>query len=76
MNTKTIDITPTWGEVGLIYHRLAASGERKAMVAARPEFARAFAAASALNALVPTLTDEQQALMAKTITEELTKWGY
>lgn len=73
---KTIDVTPTWGEIGLLFYRLATSKEVAAIKAGHSEFARAFALAQAVVVLKPTLTDEQQALLAKVITEELTKQGF
>ncbi|GJH39049.1 hypothetical protein CBA19CS91_39850 [Paraburkholderia hospita] len=74
--TMTIDMTPTWGQIGAMYVRLAESKEVKAIRALRPEVARAFAAAQALQAINDTLTEEQRAIAAKTLTEELTKQGY
>ena len=38
---ETIDLTPTWGEIGLLYVRLAESGETKALTEMRGEHARA-----------------------------------
>lgn len=73
---KTIDMTPTWGEVGLLFYRLAVSKEVKALQAAKSEFARAFAAAQALQDIRKTLTNEQAAIVSKTITTELAKFGY
>ncbi|MFW6855329.1 hypothetical protein ACODYM_28980 [Burkholderia gladioli] len=73
---ETIDITPTWGEIGLFFSRLAVSGETEAIRAARPDMARAFAAAAAFQALRPTLSEEQLALAATVMTAELTKQGY
>jgi hypothetical protein len=72
----TIDMTPTWGQIGAMYVRLAESKEVKAIRAMRSEVARAFSAAQALQAIHSTLTDEQSAIVAKTITDELTKQGY
>ena len=37
-----IDVTPTWGEIGLLFWRLAMSGERAAVQEMRGEVARAF----------------------------------
>lgn len=73
---ETIDLTPTWGEAGLLFYRLAVSKEVKALQAAKSEFARAFAAAQALQAISKTLTDEQSAIVAKTIEVEISKFGY
>ena len=38
-----INVTPTWGEWGRIYRLLAESGECKALIALREDFARAMA---------------------------------
>lgn len=73
---RTIDITPTWGEWGNFYTRLAASKEVKAIEALRPDLARALAAAQALQAIRGTLNDAQQAIVSSTITAELTKQGF
>ena len=57
-----IDVTPTWGEIGLLFWRLALSGEREAMLEMRHEFARAFAGMEVLSRLLSTLTPEQRAV--------------
>jgi len=71
---KTIDITPTWGEWGNVYARLAESGETRAVRALRPDLARALAAAQALKTL--TLTEEQTDTVSRILQQELTKQGY
>lgn len=76
MATETIDLTPTWGEMGNLYARLAESGERDAAKALRSEVARAFAAAQALKAITASLTNDQKSIVAKTLTDELSKQGY
>lgn len=73
---KTIDMTPTWGEIGNLFMRLALSNEVRALEAMKSEVARAMASAQALIAIQKTLTDEQHAIVAKTITAELAKQGY
>lgn len=70
---KTIDVTPTWGEIGLLFCRLATSKEVAAIKAGRSEFARAFAMAQAFSELNATLTEEQKALASKVLAAELTK---
>ncbi len=75
-NIQTIDMTPTWGEWGNTYRRLAESREVKALRHLGEDLARAMAAAQALQNIIPTLTGEQQAVVAKTLTEELTKQGF
>ncbi|RBB38899.1 hypothetical protein DPV79_16095 [Burkholderia reimsis] len=73
---KSIDMTPTWGEVGNIYTRCAESGETKAVRGMRSEVAKAFAAAEAFSAIRNTLTEEQRAIASRVLTEELTKQGF
>ena len=73
---RTIDMTPSWGEVGLFVQRLAFSHEDKALRSIWPEAARAFASAEALNAVLPGLSAEQQAMVTKTMDIELLKQGY
>lgn len=75
MNT-TVDLTPTWGEIGNMYARFAECGEVRVIRAMRPDVARALAAAQALQAIALTLTHAQGDLVAKTITVELNKQGY
>lgn len=72
----TIDMTPTWGEIGNLFMRLALSNEVRAIEAMKSEVARAMASAQALIAIQKTLTDDQQAIVAKTIAAELAKQGY
>lgn len=73
---KTIDMTPTWGEVGNIIWRLASSNEQEALAAVRSEYARAFAMAEAFSKVHATLTDEQKAQASKVLVDELSKQGY
>lgn len=42
----------------------------------RADFAKAMAAAQALQAITGTLSDEQAGIVAKTMTAELTKQGF
>lgn len=71
----SIDLTPTWGEVGNIFYRLAATGEIKAVEKMKTEFARAFAGCEAYKQLVATLTPEQKALAQRVYIEEMHKQG-
>ncbi|ERZ09678.1 hypothetical protein [Pseudomonas aeruginosa] len=73
---KTIDLTPTWGEIGLMYARLAESGELAAIREMRSEIARAFAAAQALQAIQSKLPDDLNETACKVVTEELAKQGF
>lgn len=71
--SRTIDITPTWGEIGLMLFRFAVSKEVKAFAAARTEYAKAFAAAQALQDIQKSLTPEQQAIVNATFAVEYEK---
>jgi hypothetical protein len=73
---ETIDLTPTWGEIGNLVNAWIASEEFGALKAYKGEIARAFATAQCLTAVLPTLTKEQHDIVAKTICEELKKQGY
>lgn len=70
---ETIDMTPTWGEVGLLILRLALSDEQTALKHAAPEAARAFGMAHALSMLFPELTDDQRARAGAIIKAESAK---
>jgi hypothetical protein len=72
---RFIDVTPTWGEIGLLFIRLAMSKELRALEAAKPEFAKAFALAAAMVAINGTLNDTQRAMVAETMRLELNKQG-
>lgn len=65
--SEYIDVTPTWGEVGKIYLKLADSGDRQALADMKPNAKRAFLAATGYQALVKTLTEEQKALATAAI---------
>ena len=71
-----IDITPTWGEWGNVYRRLAETGEAAAVRALRSDLARALAAAQALRTIRASLTDDQHRIVSATVAAELTKQGY
>ena len=75
MNTR-VNIAPSWGEVGSIVRRLAMSGEQHALLNIWPEAAKAFAAAEALQQVLPLLNDDQKAVVAKSLTQALGKQGY
>ena len=72
----TIDMTPSWGELGLLVKRLAFSAEDKALRHIWPEVAKAFASAQALSNLMQGLSEEQRAIVAKAMYDELVKQGY
>jgi len=75
--SKTINLTPTWGEWGNVYRSLAErSSEAVPLKHLAPDLARALASCQALNAIGKTLTDEQQAIVSRVIAEELIKQGF
>ncbi|MEN4967113.1 hypothetical protein ABE562_22305 [Brucella intermedia] len=73
---KTIDITPTWGEWANVYRRLAESGEANAIRELRPDFAHAFAAAQALQAIQSKLPDDLNEIACQIVAEEMKKQGF
>lgn len=68
-----IDMTPTWGEIGLLLWRLARSNEQDALKAARSEFMRAFAGMEVLSKIAHTFTPEQRAVYDRVMAEEKAK---
>lgn len=72
---KVIDLTPTWSEVGNIYIHLVESNATQALTNLKPNAQMAFVAATAYQALVKTLTDEQKSLAAVAICEALITMG-
>ena len=73
---ETVDMSQTWGEFGAVTIRLMVSGEKNALAVLKPDVARAFAAAQALDALTQSLTDAQKDVVSKTMVAELAKMGY
>jgi|GEM_PF-2631617 len=71
----SINMEPTWGEVGNLLFAFALSGEKNAVQSMRPIVAKAFAGAEALKALVPQLTDEQRILVKKVMADEMAAQG-
>jgi len=71
----TIDLTPTWGEIGNIVIRLMLTGETGALEHMRTEVARAFAAAEALQKIQAQLPDDLSELACKVMAAELAKQG-
>ncbi|WP_421526565.1 hypothetical protein [Pseudomonas yamanorum] len=72
----TIDLTPTWGEVGNIVRRLIRGGETKAIEKMDVDLARAFAAAQALQAIQKDLPDDLREKACAVINAEMTKQGH
>jgi len=72
---RTIDMTPTWGEIGLLTWRLIVSQEIPALQAYRSEIARAFAMAEALNQLGAQLSEQQLGERDRIISAEMRKQG-
>lgn len=68
-----VDVTPTWGEVGVLYFRLFDSKEHKAEAHLRPEIARALAIAQGFTAIEDTLTEEQAKTARDSIAREIAK---
>jgi hypothetical protein len=69
----TIDVTPTWGEIGILYVRLAESGERQAIRAMRDDVAKAFAFAEAFKAIRASLPPELRELADTAASAEVAK---
>lgn len=69
----TIDMTPTWGEMGTLLCRLVRSNEVKALKTMWPEVAKAFAMAQAAKEVMPTLHPDTQATMRQIMQDELRK---
>lgn len=73
---ESIDVTPTWGEVGNLFYRLALSGEGYSLWWLRRDMAKAFAMAEALRAVLGSL-DGAQALHAwDVVVREMKKQGF
>lgn len=68
-----IDLTPTWGEMGLLFMRMALSGQTAVLLNLQPELAKAMAAAEALKTITPSLTDEQNAVVQTVMAAEIAK---
>ena len=73
---RTIDLTPTWGEVGNIIWRFAVSNEQAALSHIHNEFARAFAMAEVFAKIHTSLTEEQKDQASNILCEELIKQGF
>lgn len=73
---ETIDMTPTWGEIGSSLWHFATSNQMFALNHLRSEHARAFAMAEAFAKLLPDLTDEQKDKASRILCEELKKQGF
>ncbi|MEY2152339.1 hypothetical protein AB7849_15645 [Rhodanobacter sp. 115] len=71
----TIDLTPTWGELGNVYTRMAESGERAAARGMRGEVARAFALAEAFKKIHEALPADLREQAEKIVAAELRKQG-
>lgn len=72
----TIDLTPTWGEVGNIVKAMVQRRQWAALEQLMPDLARALACAQALTVVSRTLTDAQQAEVARILAAEVGKQGY
>lgn len=67
----TLDLTPKWCEVAVIYARVMLSPEWQALETGWPDVARAFAAADALQEVLPTLPQEVRQRVQAKLTESL-----
>ena len=76
VSSRTIDLTPTWGEWANIYAHLAVAGAAKSLAPLRKDLARATAAAQALGAINITLTPEQSVLVETIMQAEMAKQGF
>lgn len=72
---EIIDITPTWLQWGLLYARLAESGEARAVRPLRSDLLQALATVDAFKAIQNTLTDEQAAAFAKAFNQAVAGTG-
>lgn len=72
----TIDLTPTWGEVGNIIRRLIQGGQVAAIEQMDADIARAFAAAQALQAIQEELPDNLREIACSVVDAEMTKQGH
>lgn len=69
-----VDIAPTWGEAGLLFWRIAISGNQsQALVEMKQDYAKAWAAMEGVRQLMPTLTPEQKELLNKVMAAEIKK---
>lgn len=74
-----IDMTPTWGEWGNIYRRLAEGGAGAALPPLARDFAKAMAACEALQTLNKSdrpLTAEQNSMVRQAMVAEMSKQGF
>jgi hypothetical protein len=76
METETIDLTPTWGELGNTLWRFVVSGETDALKTQHHDYARAFAAAQAFQEIQYTLDDEQMERATAVFHAEMEKQGF
>ncbi|CZZ74818.1 hypothetical protein [Enterobacter hormaechei] len=74
--SSSIDITPTWGEVGNIIRRLIRAGELSAFEHMEVEMARAFAACQALQAIQKDLPDDLREIACAVTAAEMAKQGF
>lgn len=72
----TVDVTPTWGEVGRIYEILAKDENHKALKPLHKEKSRAFAMAQGLKVIWDTLTPAQQKDASDAIEADMRVQGY
>ena len=71
---ETIDMTPTWGEVGNMLWMLAITGQTERLEIVKEDFAKVFAMTQAVKNL--DMTSEQVAAVKATMAVEMAKQGF
>ena len=69
--SETIDLTPTWSDVGEMYIRFAESDEQAAIRQMAPEIRKAFAIATAAVAASKDWDESTKAAFDKLLTDAL-----
>lgn len=73
---ESIDVTPTWGEVGNLFFRLVRAGKGDALEEIMPEVAKAFAIAEAFRAILDSLNGAQALRARDVMLREMEKQGF
>lgn len=76
VTASVVNITPTWGTIGLLVWRLIASREWRALAEYRSELARVFAMAQAFGDIAKDLTDAQASKAAKSMAQAMKEQGF
>lgn len=72
----TLHHTPTWGEKGVTYARLVATGETRSLECMKRDLANAMAMAEAYAAIRDALPPNLQLQSGRIYRDELDKQGY